>query len=276
MPNIIVWDQTPLEIKRRMIESNITRALIVARDGSFQLKRIALAGQVLIEAVVKIGPGWVEEGMVDWGEPSLRLGFAEKIPQAVLQQAIAFFQTVYTRHQSEAIVLLFYAPSGPDGRKWMLMAPPQEVTGAACHYDDPGPAPAGWFLAGTIHSHGSMGAFHSGTDDRDEDNRDGIHITVGGVNSLPNFAVSAVIDGSRFKLELADVVEGIAQTTFPEAWLGRVTKPALVVPLASSWLSQQSHPSDPSSDGEEEAGPVIPARSARSSAVLQRRGGKKS
>jgi len=272
MPNIIVWDGTT------QVPSDVSRALIIARDGMFQLKRIALNGLILIEAVTKIAPGWVEEEMCDWGAPRLQLGFAEKIPQTVLQQAIAFFGAVYNRFQTESVVLLFYAPQAATGQKWRVLPPEQEVTGAACQYSDPGPAPAGWFLAGTIHSHGNMGAFHSGTDDRDEQDRDGIHITVGGVNSLPSFAVSAVVDGERFKLELADVVEGIAQTVFPQNWLDRVSKPApqIVQKSAYDWLNQRNF-SPPSSDGEEDVveSVVSQQRVASPTTIRRRSGGKR-
>jgi len=44
------------------------------------------------------------------------------------------------------------------------------------------PAPEGFELFGTIHSHAGISAFHSGTDDRDEIHFDGLHITVGNLD----------------------------------------------------------------------------------------------
>lgn len=218
MANVIVWDGTT------QIPADVRRALIVARDGFFQLKRLVLNGLVVIEAITRIGDGWEDDGLQPWGSESVRLGFAEKIPLALLQQAIAFFRVVYERFQSEAIVFLFYAPGAPAGQHWQIMAPEQEVSPGHCVGHDPGPAPSGWFLAGTIHSHGNMGGFHSGQDNRDEEERDGIHITVGGVSTLPSFAVSVVVDGVRFKLDLADIVEGIPPVQFPAEWLERVRR----------------------------------------------------
>lgn len=220
MSNVIIWDGSSI------VPPDVARALIVARNGFYQLKRINLGNLPIIEAVTKMGPGWDDESLQYFSGERLSLGFAEKIPQPILQQAVAFFQAVYNRHQSEAIVLLFYAPAAPQGQKWLIMAPEQIVTGGTCRYEDPGPAPTGWFLAGTIHSHGSMAAFHSGTDDRDEDFRDGIHITAGRVNSLVEFSVSVVIEGQRFKLELSDIVEGVQLVDFPAQWLQLVRKPA--------------------------------------------------
>lgn len=237
MSNVFIHDGTT------SVPPEATRALIVAADGIFQLKRIVLGGLPIIQAVTKVGDGW-DGGLLPWGGSSLRLGFAEKIPQELLQQAVAFFQAVYDRLGTESIVLLWYAPGAPEGQKWLIMAPEQEVTTAYCKYTDPGVAPTGWYCAGAIHSHGGMGAFHSGTDDADEDHRDGIHITVGRVNSLVEFSVSAVVDGSRFKLELGDVVVGIAPTAFPAEWLDRVSKPEPVVSTMAprpeyEWLGGQ-------------------------------------
>jgi hypothetical protein len=220
MANVFINDGTS------QVPPEATRAMIVASDGIFQLKRIVLGGLPVIEAVTRMGEGWDGDGLLPWGGPSLRLGFAEKIPQIVLQQAVSFFRAVFDRFQTEAIVLLWYAPGAPEGQRWQIMAPEQTVDPAHCHYDDPGAAPSGWYCAGTIHSHGGMGSFHSGVDDHDEDHRDGIHITVGRVNSLVEFAVSVMVNGERFKLELADVVAGVQPTAFPAEWLERVTKPA--------------------------------------------------
>lgn len=236
--SVIIWNG------ENVVPPDVSRALIVARNGCFQLKRIRLGSLPIIEAITHHGPGWDDESLQDFSGERLSLGFAEKIPQTILQQALAFFSAIYTRLSTEAIVLLFYAPSAPVNQRWLIMAPEQTVTGGTCKYEDPGPAPSGWFLAGTIHSHGNMGAFHSGTDDHDEDQRDGIHITVGRINSLVEFSVSVVIEGERFKLELSDIVQGVTPVDFDHTWLQRVRKyepPTLIEtnPLATFRATQQ-------------------------------------
>ena len=65
---------------------------------------------------------------------------------------------------------------------------------------------AGYVLYGTIHSHCNFSAFHSGTDDRDEIEFDGLHITIGNVNSGWTFATRIVAGGAFFKRELSDVL----------------------------------------------------------------------
>lgn len=206
------------------VPAGVRHALLVADNGSFVLKRLEVAGQTLIEAVTKHGPGWPEDGLATYQE-GLRLGFAEKIPWSLVQKTIAFFKAVYNRYQSEAIVLLWYAPAAPAGQRWQIMPPVQRVSGSRLQSDDPGPAPDGWLLAGSIHSHANMPAFHSGTDDADEAHKDGVHITVGNVGGpLPSFSVSVVADGTRFKLELEDVIEGVPTVDYPREWLTRVSK----------------------------------------------------
>lgn len=206
------------------VPADVRRALLVASNGTFSLKRLVVNGQALIEAVTKHGPGWSDDGLTEYTE-GLRLGFGEKVPWTLVQQTITFFKAVYGQYRSEAIVLLWYAPAAPEGARWQVMAPAQQVNGSRLKSDDPGPAPAGWLLAGDIHSHGSHSAFHSGTDDRDEDKKDGIHITIGGMDSpMSSFSVSVVVDGTRFKLDLSDVVEGIPTIEFPTEWLARVSE----------------------------------------------------
>lgn len=234
MGKVVIWDGS------QQIPSDSDRVLVVAKDGFFQLKRLNLAGRTIIEAITKIGPGWDDDSLQAFGGERLCLGFAEKITQALLQQATAFFKAVHDRFETEAIVLLFYAPAAPASQRWQIMAPEQEVTGGHCRYTDPGPARAGWFLAGDIHSHDRMSGSHSSMDDDDENHRDGIHITVGGVNSLPNYAVSAVVNGSRFKLELADIVDGIQPVAFPQQWLQLVRKPAPPTPSVASFLTNRA------------------------------------
>jgi hypothetical protein len=202
------------------IPADVNRALIVANNGSFQFRRV---GNGLIEATTKIGPGWPGDGLGEWRE-SLQLGFAEKISLAKLEQVVAFFREVYQRFRSEALVLLFYAPAAPEGERWTVVVPEQVVSPAHLYSEDPGPAPNGWLLAGTIHSHGNMRAYHSGTDDSDEKYKDGIHITVGAITGAPEYSCSVVVSGRRFQINLEDIVAGFEPIAFPPEWMERVER----------------------------------------------------
>jgi hypothetical protein len=53
----------------------------------------------------------------------------------------------------------------------------------------------GFKVAGTIHSHCNFSAFHSSTDDADEIGFDGLHITIGNVNSGWSFSARYMVGG---------------------------------------------------------------------------------
>jgi hypothetical protein len=77
-----------------------------------------------------------------------------------------------------------------------------------------------------------MGAFHSGTDNSDELNWDGIHVTVGKVTGpSPEYAASIVLGGQRFEVSIEDLVEP-AEEAFPQGWMDQVSKYTPPQPLA--------------------------------------------
>ena len=71
-----------------------------------------------------------------------------------------------------------------------------------------------------------MSAFHSGTDDADEANFDGVHITVGKLDSVPEYSCSIVVQGVRRKCDPSDLIDGMAPAdSVPEAWLAAIKLP---------------------------------------------------
>ena len=113
-----------------------------------------------------------------------------KIPFGIILDAWDFFRAVSTKYKGEAIVLLTY-----DEKTYGLVAPKQEVSGASLSYKTEDCKN----VVGTIHSHNTMSAFHSGTDDKDEEKMDGIHLTLGNVmESFPSISCSATKNGERF------------------------------------------------------------------------------
>ena len=151
------------------------------------------------------------------------LRFEHKIPRALIEQVSAFFTAIYRRDKSEAAGYLYYNASDAERRWWQFVPPDQTATGASCNYDA-APRIEGWLLAGTIHSHGSMSAFHSGTDHKDETHFDGVHITIGKVDEhTPEFANSIVVQGTRFTCKHEQLIEDFAPTAaIPAAWLAAV------------------------------------------------------
>jgi len=134
----------------------------------------------------------------------------EKIPAITIAKIVDFFKKVHEKYYSEAIVLLFYKE---DTKKYRVVPPHQKVSGASVEYNR-GLSLEGWKMIGTIHSHSSMSAFHSGVDDSDEKSFDGLHITIGNVNRK-NFSITASIvsNGFRTKVEPEEYIDGIKKVS---------------------------------------------------------------
>lgn len=132
--------------------------------------------------------------------------YIEKIPVDIFKSVYNFFKEVYKRHASEAAVLLFY---NKEKGNYKIIVPSQEVSAASCDYKK-GMSVKGMLLIGTIHSHAAFSAFHSSTDDNDEKSFDGIHITIGHVNSdKPTISTSVVSNGFRDMKNSLEFIEGI-------------------------------------------------------------------
>ena len=122
-----------------------------------------------------------------------------KLPFSIIIDVWNFFRKVNEEENAEAIVALTY-----DEKEYGLAVPSQEVSGASVDYklDDI------INVIGTIHSHNTMAAFHSGTDDADESKMDGIHITLGNVDeSFPSISCSVTKNNQRFMIRLPQLFD---------------------------------------------------------------------
>lgn len=176
---------------------------IVAKDGIFLSKDTGL-----IRAIVKVsGISFLQQMEV---KAELRL---PQVPSVVLAEALLFFRRVYEKHESEAIVLLYYSAQE---NQYLIDAPKQQVDGASVHYEPLGKFTVGGYqLIGTIHSHPSFQAFHSGTDVDDEKYFDGIHITIGRVDT-PYFTISCTVavNNNRFVLDPEKLIIGLSKVDY--------------------------------------------------------------
>jgi PRTRC genetic system protein A len=148
---------------------------------------------------------------------------ATKLPLELVRKVTAWFKAVYQKYRSEAVGYLFYRPSTGE---WDFMPPVQTATGASAKYEE-APKREGWTVVGTIHSHGSMSAFHSGTDDADERFFDGVHITVGRCDSVPEYSCSLVVQGKREIVDPSILIDGMAPADeVPMVWLSAMKESA--------------------------------------------------
>lgn len=172
-----------------------------------------------------------------------------KFPEHMLNRIHAFFADVYVKYKGEAVVLLLFNPLT---RKWAVKVPPQDTKGMSVKYDlDKGealiwipgngveemtiahlqtePVPEGlrdYRMFGSIHSHCDAGAFHSGTDDKDEFMFDGLHITLGKVSqNTPEIACRWMLAGQWWKAEPSGCIAFNSERPNVDGrWMERVTE----------------------------------------------------
>ena len=145
----------------------------------------------------------------------------EKIKENMFKDIEQFFANIYKEYSSEVNVLLYYNTGTGE---WLWTVPEQTVSGASVHYkinekmkiiNAEGEIikniPESFKMLGSIHSHGSMSAFHSGTDDSDEFNFDGLHITIGDFDSLRSYSLRWIVSGEEITIDFDEAIE-VAQS----------------------------------------------------------------
>ena len=149
-----------------------------------------------------------------------------KIPYETFMRIRSFFMDVFKKHKSEVAILLHY---NFETKTWIWTVPTQTVAAASVHYDAAkgqvvigadgellAEMPAGYTVMGSIHSHASMQAFHSGTDTNDEFKFDGIHITLGSFDTpSTSFSARWMIASKELKADMADIIQGVPQMEYP-------------------------------------------------------------
>lgn len=132
-----------------------------------------------------------------------------KIPWASYARIIAFFRAVYAKEKSEAIIRVFWDPRDVAvEQRWILHCPEQKVSGGHVDHKDDFDSDGKLRHVADIHSHNTMPAFFSGTDDADEKKAVRLYGVVG--NLLQPIPASSwrAWTGKKFEeLDLTDVVE---------------------------------------------------------------------
>ncbi|MDO8571281.1 MAG: Mov34/MPN/PAD-1 family protein [bacterium] len=170
---------------------------VIARNGIFLRKKNSW-----IDAVVRVK----QIAILDPQETSAHI-LLPPIPALVMGEVIAFFQEVYREYTSEAAVLLHFS----ERLGWAFSVPEQHASAAHVSYNARERL-EGYQCMGTMHSHGYLEAYHSPTDQNDESEFDGIHITVGRLShekSSFTLDMEAVVNGNRFKQDPLRLLEGV-------------------------------------------------------------------
>ncbi len=181
------------------IPDNPGISYVIGKNGMFIKKKIGV-----VDSLTPVSQISVLEDVTPYVDMNL-----PKIKQRDFEEVVEFFRQAYNKHSSEAMVLIYL---NTDTNSISFKAPKQEVTGASIDYksivvDD------NFMLVGSIHSHGSMSAFHSGVDVNDENDFDGLHITVGNVTRPDSFSLSAEYSVGGVRSVAEDYVEGLISIT---------------------------------------------------------------
>jgi proteasome lid subunit RPN8/RPN11 len=165
------------------------------------------------------------------------------VPREQLELMVGFFSRVADLHDAEAVVLLLW---DRQQNRLMLRVPAQRArvsegwTGDRypldIKYTMPTHLGRNVSLVGTAHSHVDAAAYASTVDRHDELYLAGLHIVVGRIqDEPPEFHCEFVVDGTRFRVEPAMVLEPYRKrrTDVPKAWLDRVSI-KLLQPLRAS------------------------------------------
>lgn len=110
-----------------------------------------------------------------------------KLGWELWEEIVAFMRWSQKTHKAEALLTLFYNRMTKEWKGWPF---PQSPVGMTISYDTQHPLYApdraqfgkDWIQLGSVHHHCAANAFQSGTDKHDEDDRDGLHVTLGNMN----------------------------------------------------------------------------------------------
>jgi hypothetical protein len=205
-------------------QPEVSAYYLVADNGTFLVKNMAL-----YSSSTKVEGSHL---LTQDEQVKLRFGM---IPASLICAILGFFRTAFLWHGGEAIVFLYYSQND---RSFCVKVPPQQVfrrmngQGMYLHTDthvtyDACERPRQFIKLGTIHSHADGSAYHSCTDSNDEKHEDGLHITIGQVQSKqPDFSVSFVVNGKRFMLKPEEILDGYGNyepVDPPASWIWQIT-----------------------------------------------------
>jgi len=199
---------------RSFIGSKDSCCYLVAKDGLYLRKENAA-----FRSCVRMGKlSWENQafgnGILD-EEEFLEMKLP-KITAKIVDEWVTLGRMVRKAYKSEVLLLLFYSPITGE---FQNKVPAQEVSPSSVRSRECIPARDGFMLVGTVHTHPDK-AFHSSVDQKDEEDSDSLHITIGDLDDiLPGFAVSAVVNGKRFPLPPEEVMETVE---IPEEWLKKI------------------------------------------------------
>lgn len=147
-----------------------------------------------------------------------------------------------------------------DRSRWRILVPKQAVSSASVRVDSFDQAvdietgeiisqypPAGWIPCGSSHSHNSMAAFFSGTDDKYELGDPGLHVVIGTIDTINlkyTLKASVTANHRRFDIGFADVIDTApADTTYHPSAIEMVSIETFKAPVFQAGKLQKTNTS---------------------------------
>lgn len=144
-----------------------------------------------------------------------------KIPYDLWTYIVLFHRYSVEKLDSETLNFLFFDANNTE-EPWQCWVPPQTSRGMTVESDPENPLYSKErknyhnLQFGTVHNHVDMSAFQSSTDETDELDKEGIHITIGNcLSDTIDIHVRAIIEKQQYDINIWDVVE-------PPTWLKNV------------------------------------------------------
>lgn len=179
--------ESSLYLKDKYVKPLSACEIVTAGDGIFQVQ--TYRAYTIITQLSDIKNQYLDQYLTD----GRHIGFhmhCPKIPFEAMQVIYSFFFDIYdgknqTKKESEAMTQTFYAPDGYKhlygeleesvvngiveiNDNWFVYIPLQSITAASVDYKRNGKLESMFMCVIDIHSHDSMGAFFSATDNNDE------------------------------------------------------------------------------------------------------------
>ncbi len=177
----------------------------IAANGNFLHKKMPFW-----EAVVPVQ----QISILNKGDVSLKL-LLPRFPVEIVKDILRFFAWIFKEHKTEVGALIWY---NENTKTYRVSIPYQSVSPGSINYVNPWQEKLpGESLVASFHSHCAMEAFHSGVDEGDEMSFNGIHVTFGrfsyyGQATDLAISIEAAMNGTRFKLDPVDWLDGIEKS----------------------------------------------------------------
>ena len=159
-----------------------------------------------------------------------------KVPFDLWVEMVQWCEVSFEKFKGETLCFLYY---DLDNHAWSVLYPPQKSMGMTVEADLDDPRYADLrkqhgssIQLGSLHHHCEISAFQSGTDSSDEDDRDGLHFTVGNLKD-DKYSLHArfSIEGESHEIPVESVVEAPHWAVhIPEEYKADILKKALAMP----------------------------------------------